>query len=131
MSEWQRQASDLEDDTSLAASERVQRDIGKILGQSFDVRDVDRGFIEAEGFAGAGPLSNGSWTAVTWEFECFHVGPRPFLGIEPTNRQVTIEGVTLVNEKENLFQRYIHLPGLLGQLGVTLTRPTIDPPPID
>jgi hypothetical protein len=131
VSDWQKEASGREDDTNLGASERARRDVEKFLGQSFDVRDVDRGFAEVEDFAGDGPMGNGSWAAVAWEFECFHVGPNLFLGIEPTKRQVTIEGVTLVNQNTNLFQRYIHLPGLLGQLGVTLTRPTIESPTID
>jgi hypothetical protein len=126
MSVWQNDASKLRDDLSLGARERVERDVHKGLGGmgAFDVRkdEGDIGFRPVEEF-GAEPLSNGEWTAVAWEFVGTHTGA--FLGIEATHRQVTIQGVTLVASKGDEFQRYIHLPGLLGQLGVTLTRPTI------
>jgi hypothetical protein len=58
-------------------------------------------------------------TAVEWAFRCRHV--RTFGGILPTNRELTIYGVTIVRTRgEKLeFRRYVDWSMVMTELGVS------------
>jgi hypothetical protein len=56
----------------------------------------------------------GTW-AVQWDFRCKHIGD--FLGIRPTDRVLTIKGVTLVYSSHT-FRRYVDWSYVSSQLGI-------------
>lgn len=67
-------------------------------------------------------------TAVEWSYRGQHVGT--LAGIRPTDRVVTVRGVTIVEQRDGkppLFRRYVDWSEVMGALGVTATfRPTFD-----
>jgi hypothetical protein len=67
-------------------------------------------------------------TWVAWTYEAKHTGL--LAGIPPTEREVTVRGVTLVDrsEREPMFYRYIDWLDLCQQIGLSITsRPAVDP----
>jgi len=71
-----------------------------------------------------GLIDNERCAVVVWEYQGVHSAE--FLGIEATGTPVTIEGCTVVSldqEGQLQYRRYVNWVGVLGQLGVTFTRP--------
>jgi hypothetical protein len=74
--------------------------------------------------ADVGPIDNERCAVVIWTYDGVH--SNAFQGIEATNAPVTIEGCSVVSQDADgnlVYRRYVNWVGLLGQMGVTFTRP--------
>jgi SnoaL-like polyketide cyclase len=98
----------------------VQDDISQGLAGAFT---IDSGGIRVDSPLNEKLLENNTYAAVVWSLTATHTGP--FVGLEATGREVTIEGVTLVqkptSKTEQQFMRYIDWSAVLGQLGVSMS----------
>jgi hypothetical protein len=109
----------------------TQADINAGLAGPFE---VDTDSFKVESSFSDPPMQNDRFAAVPWSVTATHVGP--FVGLEPTNRVVVIEGVTIVTLRADddqtppEFQRYVDWSAVFGQLGVVMTgRPILATPP--
>jgi hypothetical protein len=110
---------------SEASFDTVMKDVAAILGDSFSPRhaedDDEPAFRVSKHFKGAEVISNDQVAAVPWTYLCKHTGD--FQCLFPTGRDVTIEGLTLVDsrEGETVLHRYIDWMGLASQLGLEVS----------
>ena len=85
------------------------------------------GFSIAEPFAGTDEVSNDRLGVVAWEWD--GQDTLGFNGLFPTDKPVTVRGVTVVEQRGAegpLFHRYIDWIGVVGQLGLAFVgRPSI------
>jgi hypothetical protein len=109
------------------AANLIRDDVTASLEKFFT---TTRGFNRPEPFTGE-PIANETHTAIVWEYSGVHT--EPINGIRPTQREVTVRGVTIVDHtgKEPAFHRYIDWAEVMGQLGLTITGRPIATPPFD
>jgi hypothetical protein len=104
------------------AAQIVVEDLNTGLRDSFE-SEVGPKIVDAS-------RTNGESTAVEWEYECRHSGL--FQGLNPTGKQFTITGVTLVSrhltgEDEPLLSRFVDWAQVMNDLGMYASyRPTIE-----
>jgi hypothetical protein len=109
-----------------AAPTLVERDIVAGLADVFSPLE---GFRAPHQFANVAPISNGTQTAVVWEYSVTHTGD--FQGIRPTGREIVVRGVTIVDTSgdEPVYHRYIDWADVFAQLSLSTTgRPALDDP---
>ncbi|HUQ40662.1 MAG TPA: hypothetical protein VM030_10960 [Acidimicrobiales bacterium] len=116
------------------AAALVRRDVELALVEAFPADD-DGGFRLVDvGGNDDRPLTNETATVVPWTWSGVHRGRTDLVPYAPTERPVTVEGVTVVTEGvegEPEFRRFVDWLGALGQIGVSLTdRPVFDDPSV-
>jgi hypothetical protein len=99
----------------------TQEDLVKGLSDAFRIDPSD---IKVDSPVNEPVLANDAYAAVLWALRGTHTGT--FVGLEPTGREVTIEGLTLVKlpEREGddpQFMRFVDWSEVLGQLGVSMS----------
>lgn len=109
------------------ALDAVQTDVETALARQ--VRATD-GFRVRDDIGGTAddPLTNADATVVVvpWEWSGTNAG---LFGLDPTNRAVTVRGVTIVTEGENglLLHRSVDWLEVMAQAGIAVnTRPIVD-----
>jgi hypothetical protein len=103
---------------ALAAT---QKDLVEGLDGPFT---INPGAIRVDSPVNEKVLENNTYAAVVWSLQATHTGE--FAGLMATNREVTIEGVTLIQKPpddkgEPQFMRFIDWSQVLGQLGVSMS----------
>ena len=109
----------LDSDDSFAL---VRDDVRVGIGDIFTTDgDFNEAFTVAKSFTEQEVITNGSTFAVPWTYDCRHTGD--FQGLFPTNRKLTIEGVTLLDTSGNepLLHRYVDWVGVIAQLGIDVS----------
>ena len=100
----------------------VRRDIEEGLGPFFEPYSDDQGdgFYLVRDLAQEGPITNGSITAVAWEYRCSHVGW--FQYAPPSGTVLTIRGATVVDHRndEPIFHRNVDWLQVMYDLGYDL-----------
>jgi hypothetical protein len=98
----------------------VKGDILDVIGNVF-TSDDDDAFDVADEFRDSETIRNTDLIAVPWTYRCYHTGD--FQGLFPTWRELTIEGVTVIDTRgaAPMLRRYIDWLGVLTQLGVDVS----------
>lgn len=103
----------------------VMNDVVAGLADSFTPRHADdddeEPFRVNKYFKDVPVISNEQVVAVPWTFLCKHTGD--FQCLFPTGRDVTIEGITLVDSRDGdtTLHRYVDWLGLTVQLGLEVS----------
>jgi hypothetical protein len=101
----------------------VMHDVVTGLGDSFTPRfgDAAESFRVAERFEEADVIGNDQIAAVPWTYFAVHSGD--FLCLFPTNREVTIQGMTFVDNRKDdpVLHRYVDWTGVIVQLGLEVS----------
>ena len=103
----------------------VMNDVVAGLADSFTPRhaedDDEEPFRMNKYFKDVPAISNEQVVAVPWTFLCKHTGD--FHCLFPTGRDVTIEGITLVDSRngDTTLHRYVDWLGLTVQLGLEVS----------
>jgi hypothetical protein len=102
------------------ARERVERDVVKGLGDTFapigdPAISVQHDYRERMGDSEVVPVG--------WIYRCRHSGD--FQGLFPTNRELEIHGMTVVDytrdRERPMFHRYVDWLGVITQLGLSVS----------
>ena len=126
MSERERTKGDRE--RRAAVVSLVTKDVEIGLGNVFPAAD-DGGFALTEPFGDSDPINNDAVEVIVWTWS--GVDTEGFQQLQPTNAEVVVRGVTLVEHPERgdeaTFHRYVDWSEVAGQLGLGFTgRPTVD-----
>jgi hypothetical protein len=98
----------------------VQYDVQEGIGHIF-AAEGDHAVAVAKPFAGEERIANAHIVAVPWTYRCRHAGD--FQGLFPTGRELTIEGVTMVDSRQGktVLHRYVDWMGVITQLGLDIS----------
>jgi hypothetical protein len=114
----------MEADEAIA---QVRDDVSGYLGRAFTLEDDGPQFVLEDRFHGDGlsAIANENSAVVVWQFTGRHTGE--FQYIEATGRDVVVQGCSVISPGGDGFElrHYINWVGVLGQLGVTFTRPLL------
>jgi hypothetical protein len=120
--------------SAVEAIEFVKNDVSGYFGEIFTREDdeetqfvVEQKFHGNPGEDDTSALANELSAVVVWEFSGRHTSD--FEYIEATGRDVVVQGCSVVSKDldvdELRIRHYVNWVGVLGQLGVTFTRPLI------